>query len=109
MEDNIEDIRQKRKEELMKSSENEDEVREKQKEEMEKKKQSLLKSMLTDGARKRLNTVRMVKPDIAEKAESDALRLAQRRDIEQVSEENIKEILKQYKREDESNYDIKRR
>jgi programmed cell death protein 5 len=72
-------------------------------------KKALLRKHLTDGARKRLNTVRMSKPQFAEQVERQVVALAQSGRIQgQIDEDKMKELLSELT-PDSKSFDIKRR
>jgi programmed cell death protein 5 len=72
-------------------------------------KQAMLRKHLTDGARKRLNSVRMSKPDFAEKVERQILALAQSGRVDgKIDEEKMKELLRELK-PDSKSFNIRRR
>jgi programmed cell death protein 5 len=75
----------------------------------EQQKQALLKQHLTDGARKRLNTIRMSKPQFAEKVEQQVLALAQSGRLQdRIDEEQMKKLLQELK-PDSKSFNINRR
>lgn len=72
-------------------------------------KQALLRQYLTDGARKRLNSVRMSKPGFAEQVEGQLVALARSGRIQgKIDEEKMKQLLRELTPESRS-FDIKRR
>jgi len=72
-------------------------------------KQALLRQHLTDGARKRLNSVRMSKPEFADQAERQILALAQSGRIQgKIDEDQMREILKELTPE-KTSFNIRRR
>ena len=72
-------------------------------------KQAMLRKHLTDGARKRLNSVRMSKPDFADKVERQILALAQSGRVNgKIDEEKMKELLRELK-PDSKSFNIRRR
>lgn len=72
-------------------------------------KQAMLRKFLTDGARKRLNSVRMSKPDFADQVEQQVLSLAQSGRLgDKIDEDQMKELLKELT-PDSRKFDIKRR
>lgn len=72
-------------------------------------KQAMLRQYLTDGARKRLNSVRMSKPDFANQVEQQVLALAQSGRLQgKIDEDQMKELLKELTPESRK-FDIKRR
>lgn len=110
--DRLEKLRQERLEELQEQeggTAQSDEATEQAQQQAEAQKQALLRKFLTDGARKRLNSVRMSKPDFAEQVEQQLLGLAQSGRIQgKIDEEKMKELLQQLTPESKS-FDIKRR
>jgi len=75
----------------------------------EQQKQALLKQHLTDGARKRLNTIRMSKPQFADKVEQQVLALAQSGRLQdRIDEEQMKKLLQELK-PDSKSFNINRR
>jgi programmed cell death protein 5 len=72
-------------------------------------KKAVLRQNLPDGARKRLNTVKMSKPQVGEKVEQQIVALAQSGRIQdQIDEEQMKELLSELT-PDSKSFDIKRR
>ncbi|PSP51335.1 DNA-binding protein [Halobacteriales archaeon QH_1_68_42] len=86
-----------------------EEAREAQREQREAQKKALLRQHLTDEARKRLNTIKMSKPQFGEQVEQQVVALAQSGRIQgRIDDEKMKAILKELQPEDQS-YDIRRR
>lgn len=109
-EDRLEELREEKLQELQENQQQQgqDQAQARQ-EEAEAQKQAMLRKYLSDGARKRLNSVRMSKPEFAEQAERQILALAQSGRLgEQIDEEQMKKLLKELKPESQS-YDIQRR
>ena len=80
-----------------------------QRQQAEAQKEAMLKQALTDGARKRLNTVKMSKPQFGEKVEKQVVALAQSGRLQgRIDEEKMKEILDEMK-PDSKSFDIRRR
>jgi programmed cell death protein 5 len=107
----LEKLREEKMEQLQEQQggEGAEEAREAQREQMEAQKKALLRQHLTDGARKRLNTVKMSKPDFGERVEQQVLTLAQSGRIQgRIDEEKMKQLLEELK-PDEQSYDIRRR
>lgn len=78
-------------------------------EQAEAQKKALLRKFLTDGARKRLNSVRMSKPDFASQVEQQVVSLGRSGRLQgKIDEDQMKELLKELKPESKS-FDIKRR
>ena len=72
-------------------------------------KQAILRQYLTDGARQRLNSVRMSKPDFADQVEQQLVALAQSgRLSDKIDDERMKELLRELKPDSQS-YNIRRR
>ena len=72
-------------------------------------KQAMLRKFLTDGARKRLNSVRMSKPQFADQVEQQVLALAQSGRIQgKIDEDQMRKLLKELTPESRK-FDIKRR
>jgi programmed cell death protein 5 len=72
-------------------------------------KQAVLKQNLTDGARKRLNTVKMSKPQVGEQIEQQVVALARSGRVQgQIDEDQMKELLSELT-PDSKSFDIKRR
>lgn len=108
----LQELRERKKKQLQQQGGEEaqaEAAREAQREQAEAQKKALLRRYLTDGARQRLNSVKMSKPEFAEQAEQQILALAQSGRLgEQIDEEQMKELLKELKPESKS-FDIKRR
>ncbi|MFB6178518.1 MAG: DNA-binding protein [Halorientalis sp.] len=108
----LERLRQEKMEQLREQKQGQggnEEAREAQREQAEAQKKALLRQHLTDGARKRLNTVKMSKPQFGEKVEQQVLALAQSGRIQdKIDEEKMKQLLSELKPESKS-FDIKRR
>ncbi|PSQ01819.1 DNA-binding protein [Halobacteriales archaeon QS_4_69_31] len=107
----LEKLRQEKMEQLQEQQGDQDaeEAREAQREQMEAQKKALLRQHLTDGARKRLNTVKMSKPEFGEQVEQQVIGLAQSGRIQgKIDEEKMKQLLKELQ-PDEKSFDIRRR
>jgi programmed cell death protein 5 len=109
-EDELERIReQKRKQLQEQQGEGQEEAMEAQRQEAEAQKKAVLRQNLTDGARKRLNTVKMSKPQVGEQVEQQVIALAQSGRLGgKIDEDQMKEILKELT-PDSKSFDIKRR
>jgi programmed cell death protein 5 len=80
-----------------------------QREQAEAQKKAVLRQHLTDGARQRLNSVKMSKPQFGEQVEQQILAIAQSGRIQgKIDEEKMKQLLKELK-PDDSGYNIRRR
>lgn len=109
--DELERLREKKMEELRQRQEQGQgsEEMEAQRDQAEAQKQALLRQYLTDGARKRLNTVKMSKPDFGEQVERQVVALAQSGRIQgKIDEDKMKDLLSELK-PDSKSFDIKRR
>jgi programmed cell death protein 5 len=108
--DELDELREQRLEELQEKQEGgEGEAREEARQQAEAQKQALLKQHLTDGARQRLNTVRMTKPQFADQVEQQLVSLAGSGRLgDRIDEDQMKELLQEMSPESKS-FDIKRR
>ena len=108
----LEELRQRKMEQLKEQQGGEgaqQEAAEAQRQQAEAQKQAMLRQALTDGARKRLNTVKMSKPDFGEQVEQQIVALAQSGRLQgQIDEEKMRQLLQEMKPESKS-FDIKRR
>ena len=107
----LEKLREQKREQLkdQMGSEDEEEAMEAQRQQAEAQKKAILRQHLTDGARKRLNSVRMSKPDFAEQVERQVLALAQSGRMNgKIDEEKMKDLLRELKPDSQS-FNIKRR
>lgn len=85
------------------------EAAEAQRQQAEAQKKAVLRKALTDGARKRLNTVQMSKPQFGEQVEQQIVALAQSGRLGgKIDEEKMKQLLQEMKPESKS-FDIQRR
>jgi programmed cell death protein 5 len=86
-----------------------EEAVEAQRQQQEAQKKAILRQHLTDGARKRLNTVKMSKPEVGEQVEQQLVAIAQSGRIQdKIDEEKMKELLSELT-PDSKSFDIKRR
>lgn len=105
----LEKLRQERLEELQEQEGGGQEVRQAQQEAAEQQRQAMLKQYLTDGARKRLNSVKMSRPDHGETIEQQLVALIQSGRVnQQIDEEQMKQLLRELQ-PDSKSFDIKRR
>ena len=73
-------------------------------------KQAILRQFLTDGARTRLNSVRMGKPEFASQVEQQIIALAQSGRLgDKISESQMKDLLQKLSPSSRKSFDIKRR
>ncbi|MFB6110546.1 MAG: DNA-binding protein [Halodesulfurarchaeum sp.] len=110
--DRLEELREQKLQELQESKGGEqsrEEAMEAQREQAEAQKKAVLRQHLTDGARKRLNTVKMSREDFGEQVEQQLVALAQSGRLrEKIDEEKMKELLSEMK-PDSKSFDISRR
>ncbi len=96
-EDELDELRQKKMEQLKEQQESQDvdeEAMQAQQEQAEAQKKAILRQSLTDGARKRLNTVKMSKPEHGEQIERQIVALAQSGRVQgKIDEEQMKQLL----------------
>jgi programmed cell death protein 5 len=110
--DDLDELREEKMQELRErkqAQEGDAEAQQARQQEAEAQKKALLRQHLTDGARKRLNSVKMSKPDFGEQAEQQILALAQRGQINgKIDEEKMKALLKELK-PDSKSFNVRRR
>jgi programmed cell death protein 5 len=108
-EEELEELRKKKMEQLKEQQGGDGEGQEAAKQQADAQKQAVLKQNLTDGARKRLNTVKMSKPQVGEQIEQQVVALAQSGRVQgQIDEDQMKELLSELT-PDSKSFDIKRR
>ncbi|UWG46533.1 DNA-binding TFAR19-related protein, PDSD5 family [Halanaeroarchaeum sp. HSR-CO] len=109
--DRLEQLREEKLQELQQQQggEGQEEAVQAQREQAEAQKNALLKQHLTDGARKRLNTVKMSRPDFGEQVEQQVVALAQSGRLrDKIDEAKMKELLNELK-PDSTSFNIERR
>jgi len=107
----IEELREERLQELQEQAQGEgaEEAQEEMQRQAEAQKQAILRQYLTDGARKRLNSVRMSKPEFADQVEQQIVALARGGRLgDRIDEDQMKELLSELS-PDSKSFDIKRR
>lgn len=106
----LEELREERLEELQEQSQEEQqEAAEQAQARQDAQKKAILRQNLTDGARQRLNSVKMSKPQFGEQAEQQILALAQSGRVQgKIDEEQMKELLRELK-PDSTSFNISRR
>ena len=86
-----------------------EEAMEAQRQQQEAQKKAVLRQHLTDDARKRLNTVKMSKPDVGERVEQQLVALAQSGRVQgKIDDEKMKQLLQELT-PDSKSFDIRRR
>lgn len=109
--DRLEELREKKMEQIkeQQGGEGNAEAQEEAQQQREAQKKAILRKNLTDEARKRLNTVKMSKPQRGEQIEQQVVRLAQSGRIQgKIDDEKMKELLKELT-PDSKSFDIRRR
>ncbi|MFC4247319.1 DNA-binding protein [Natribaculum luteum] len=109
--DDLEELRRKKMEQLQEQAQQQEsgEAQEAAQQQAEAQKQALLRQYLTDDARKRLNTVKMSKPQFGEQVERQVVALAQSGRLQgKIDDEKMKQLLNELKPEKKS-FDIRRR
>ena len=106
----LEELRKKKMEQLQERQQGgEGEAREAQRQQAEAQKKALLRKTLTDGARQRLNSVKMSKPEFAEQVEQQVVALARSGRVQgKIDEEQMKSLLQELQ-PDKQDFNIKRR
>jgi programmed cell death protein 5 len=108
--DELQRIREEKMEQLKdQAGEADEEALEQQRQQQEAQKKAILRQNLTDSARKRLNTIKMSKPQVGEQVEQQVIALAQSGRIQgKIDDEKMKALLKELT-PDSKSFDIKRR
>ncbi len=111
-EERLDELREEKLEQLKEQQESggaDTEAADAQKQQAEAQRKALLRQALTDGARKRLNTVQMSKPEFGEQVEQQLVALAQSGRLQgKIDEEKMKDLLQEMKPESKR-FDIQRR
>lgn len=93
-EEDLEEIKKKKMQELQKSQQSQG-AQEEAKEKMDAQKKALLRQVMTSDARERLARVRMARPELAGRIESQIIALAQRGGTNgKIDDSTLKELLK---------------
>lgn len=107
-EDEIEEIRKKKLDELKEKQGDQEEL-EKQKRRQEAQKKKILKQILTSEARQRLTNLRMAKPEFVDSIEQQLILLAQQGQLQgKIDDNKLKQVLKKAQ-DDKKDINIKRR
>jgi len=105
----LERLREEKMEQLKEQQGGDEEAMEAQRQQAEAQKKAVLRQNLTDGARKRLNTVKMSKPDVGEQVEQQIVALAHSGRLQgRIDEEKMKQLLQELT-PDSKSFDIRRR
>lgn len=107
-EDEREEIRKNKLEELKEKQQDQGELEERKKQQ-EAQKKKILRQTLTSSARQRLSNLRMAKPDFVESIEQQLMLLAKRGNIQgKITDDKLKQILKEAQ-DDKKDISIRRR
>jgi programmed cell death protein 5 len=110
--EDLEELRRKKMERLQEQAEQQggnDAAQEAAQQQAEAQKQAVLRQHLTDDARKRLNTVKMSKPQFGEQVEQQVVALARSGRLQdKIDDEKMKQLLNELK-PDKKNFNIRRR
>ncbi|ADD05093.1 putative DNA-binding protein [Natrialba magadii ATCC 43099] len=110
-EEKLEELRQKKMEQLQDRADSQQggEEQEAARQQAEAQKKAVLRQHLTDDARKRLNTVKMSKPQFGEQVERQVISLARSGRLQgKIDDEKMKQLLQELK-PDSKSFDIQRR
>ena len=110
-EEKLEELRQQKMEELQDRTQSggDEAAQEAAQQQAEAQKKAILRQHLTDDARKRLNTVKMSKPQFGEQVERQVVTLARSGRLQgKIDDEKMKQLLQELK-PDSKSFDIKRR
>ncbi|PSP82719.1 DNA-binding protein [Halobacteriales archaeon QS_6_64_34] len=109
-EEELEELRKQKMEQLKEQQgEGDAEAQQAAQQQAEAQKKAILRQHLTDGARKRLNTVKMSKPEVGEQVEQQIVALARSGRVgDTIDEEQMKQLLSELT-PDSKSFDIKRR
>jgi programmed cell death protein 5 len=107
----LEELREKKMEQMREREQGgaQEEAAQAQREAAEAQKKAVLRKHLTDGARKRLNSVKMSKPEFGEQVEQQIIAIAQSGRVQdRIDEEMMKDLLRELKPDDDG-FNIRRR
>ncbi len=97
MDEELEEIKKKKMEQLKQQQEGQDQQKEAE-EQMRAQKKALLRQVLTADARERLGNIRVARPELADRIESQIISLAQRGATQgKIDDKTLKELLKKLK------------
>ena len=97
MDEELEEIKKKKMEQIKKQQEGQEQQQQAE-EQMRAQKKALLRQVMTPDARERLGNIRVARPDLAERIESQIISLAQRGATKgKIDDETLKELLKKLK------------
>ena len=97
MDEELEEIKKKKMEQLKKQQESQEQQQEAE-EQMRAQKKAILRQIMTPDARERLGNLRVARPDLADRIESQIISLAQRGVTQgKIDDETLKELLKKLK------------
>ncbi len=97
MDEELEEIKKKKMEQIKKQQEGQEQQQEAE-EQMRAQKKALLRQVMTPDARERLGNIRVARPDLADRIESQIISLAQRGATKgKIDDDTLKELLKKLK------------
>ncbi|MFW6083210.1 MAG: DNA-binding protein [Thermoplasmatota archaeon] len=97
MDEELEEIKKKKMEQLKKQQEGQEQQQEAE-EQMRAQKKALLRQVMTPDARERLGNIRVARPELADRIESQIISLAQRGATKgKIDDKTLKELLKKLK------------
>ena len=97
MDDELEELRKKRAQEIQQQLDNEESTKqqEAQQKEFEEQKKSILRSILTPDAKQRLSNIKLARPQIGEQIENQLIMLAQSGRLQQkITDAQLRELLR---------------
>ncbi|MBS3802595.1 MAG: DNA-binding protein [Candidatus Thermoplasmatota archaeon] len=97
MDDELEELRKKRQQELQQQidSEESEKHQEAQKEQYEEQKKAILRSILTTDAKQRLSNIKLARPQVGEQIEQQLIMLAQSGRLQQkITDAQLRELLR---------------
>lgn len=97
MDEELEEIKKKKMEQIKKQQEGQEQQQEAE-EQMRAQKKAILRQVMTADARERLGNIRVARPDLADRIESQIISLAQRGATKgKIDDQTLKELLKKLK------------
>ncbi|MFW5927844.1 MAG: DNA-binding protein [Thermoplasmatota archaeon] len=97
MDEELEEIKKRKMEQIKKQQESQEQQHEAE-EQMRAQKKALLRKVMTADARERLGNIRVARPELAERIESQIISLAQRGATKgKIDDDTLKELLKKLK------------
>jgi programmed cell death protein 5 len=95
MDEELENLRKKRLQELQQQAALQEDFQEEQQKQVDEQKKTILRSILTNDARQRLGRIKIVRPDVAEAIENQLIMFAQSGQIKnQIDDKQLQMLLK---------------